>query len=374
MQPLTESWYIFDLSLVQAGDILLSTVPTSVLSFFIRSLTPAAPFSHAAIAIDQRLLVEARGFGVARVGVARLAVRSRSNIQVLRLRQESLAPDVAAAGGKAAEWADSKVGMPYSLRGALLAVLEKVPVSERHAFFCSHLVAAAYHSVGIELLPSLPPEKTLPGHFAGSQFLVDVTEKVTHEEMVDSASVRRAIEEGPSWSPHQEEVQKYQELIDGVRPTFTALGLLPPSEFGALLIALKHAPAEAAKVLDKGCVDVFEAIRFADLLDLARDAFYWASYYDDVIRQGLEIGTLSRADVVARLPEWGARLEGLERDCQRDTLGLDALHEAFRSTQLETFRLLLPVFQTAAYRRSQNAAALRRTIALVEGLESRSGA
>lgn len=169
---------IFDAGSLRPGDILLSTDPTSARSAVIRTAT-WSDYSHAAICVDPPYFVEAVWPSVMFVTCQRWGIRDRSLIRVLRLDPQGGGVLNAASISEAAAAAAQRfVGHEYWRSGAATARFSFLPVKQRSRFFCSHLVAVAYHEAGIMIAPGIAVDKVLPESLAQSTLVRNVTDEV----------------------------------------------------------------------------------------------------------------------------------------------------------------------------------------------------
>jgi uncharacterized protein YycO len=164
-----------DSSKLRPGDILLSTDPDSAVSNAIRKTTRSR-YSHAAIFIGNGEFVEAVGLGVHRFLVDSTAVGNRENVLFLRLKDSvPQAQSIALLAGRKAE---NYVARRYWLPGAVASRLPAVNLKQRGKFFCSQLVAQAFHEAGLELLDNVKSHKVMPGKLLKSRHLTDITDEV----------------------------------------------------------------------------------------------------------------------------------------------------------------------------------------------------
>ncbi|NWA28569.1 hypothetical protein HX866_27135 [Pseudomonas gingeri] len=183
--------YIFDMSKIRVGDILLSTTE-NWRSTVIKSVTRSG-FSHAAIFVhDGGVLIESVPLGVKLTSVLGRAVRDKESIKILRLREGTNNADMS----RLAEIAKSHLYKKYSLKGALLcaAPFESYELGANE-LFCSQLIAESYVEFGFPLSDSAP-QKISPGDILKSNRLIDVSEEVLMEVVHDEMSGLSYIEDG----------------------------------------------------------------------------------------------------------------------------------------------------------------------------------
>lgn len=183
--------YIFDLSKIQIGDILLST-SDAWKSNLIRHVTRSS-FSHAAIFVHHGgVLIEAVSLGVKLTSVLGRAVREKQSIKILRFRCESNETNMSQLG----EIAKSHLYKKYALKGALLctAPFDSYAPSTNE-LFCSQLIAESYAEYGFPLLDKAP-HKVSPGDLLRSNRLLDVTDEILVEVERHDLSGLSYIEDG----------------------------------------------------------------------------------------------------------------------------------------------------------------------------------
>jgi len=130
------------------GDIVLTTTTTAI-SKTIRMATHS-DISHAMVYVQDRSVIDATGEGVHARNTQRLFFEEKCSVHVLRLRT-SITPSQLDA---VATYMRSQVGAEYSAKEAVLTVLggARTWTSKQ---FCSRLVAQAFASAGISLVPDL---------------------------------------------------------------------------------------------------------------------------------------------------------------------------------------------------------------------------
>lgn len=184
--------FVADGAALRAGDIVLSTQSTSLVSKLIRGVT-ASDFSHAAIVMYDAVCVEAVGSGVRVINLRRVHVEDLSKVRVLRLRTS----DGLAIASQAAKLAKVYLFRPYWKSGAVAAPLKNSGKRQNtESFFCSHLVSRCYLEAGLELVSDRTPEGTVPGHLFDSEYLEDITQAVFAERDRNHAPRRSLDNEG----------------------------------------------------------------------------------------------------------------------------------------------------------------------------------
>lgn len=246
--------YFFEPRLVLPGDILLTARQGHGTSAAIRIGT-FSKFSHAAIAGETGIFLEAQGEGVRRLAAVRLAIADPKNVRLLRLL-----PDVKnglACAGLAAAVAQKYVSRGFWLAGTMASVVPGIRLDNRSRFFCSHLVAQAYREAGVELLPHKEPAKVYPGMLLRSRLLRDVTrECVIGPKNLPSARTFFAFVDGEHVSsPHDVEIGHLQSIHASVLPIFKKWKLPAPSDYYSALeilaeLAYKGPDVSLGRVID----------------------------------------------------------------------------------------------------------------------------
>jgi hypothetical protein len=209
--------YVVDPSALQIGDIVLSAArPRDLASRLIRMST-RGNYCHAAICTRVGLLMEAKASsrgkgGVRRSSVMRIVADQPESVRVLRLRLDVPRREVIARNAAAkAEWMLHRLYWTSGVLSFLPSKLfGKIPPNKRHAFFCSHLVAAMYREAGLELLPGVAPELTAPSAFLSSDKLEDATDKVIR---LENEAIARANAPKEDESPHNRVEQEVNQRI-----------------------------------------------------------------------------------------------------------------------------------------------------------------
>ena len=157
--------HILDLSVLEPGDIVLSTTG-GVVSRFIRFLTNSR-YSHAMLYVGNSL-IHADGGGVFSVNPQRRIV-AQGEMAVYRPREQLDDESMAVA----INHVRNEVGSLYSVPHALLVGVMKLRGRDRSGKqFCSRLVAQAYHQAGHSLVRNA--DYCSPGALARSPRLVRV--------------------------------------------------------------------------------------------------------------------------------------------------------------------------------------------------------
>jgi uncharacterized protein YycO len=188
-------FFVFDATLLKAGDILLSTVPRDPISFVIRKRT-ASDFSHAAICTDPPNFIEAVSAGTRPFTILRIAVRDKQYVRVLRLRDT--VPNSHAIAASAGSHANNYLLAKYWWAGALTSTITDVAAPDRRRVFCSQLVVEAYRKAGLDLAPGDASMRVIPEALAASGSLQDISDSVLQQVEgevwpIDPAFVERGI-------------------------------------------------------------------------------------------------------------------------------------------------------------------------------------
>jgi len=148
-----------------SGDVVLSTAPQK-LSAAIRFVTKS-DVSHALLCVGPYSAVDATADGVHSHNTQRLLFDSTQPLYVLRSKVPLSSETLLAI----ADFARGKVGTRYSIVDALKVSTRTAPKASRQQF-CSRLVAQAYASAGIDLVPN--PDFCSPEDIKNSPLLTKV--------------------------------------------------------------------------------------------------------------------------------------------------------------------------------------------------------
>lgn len=174
---------------IMPGDILLTRVPMSFddpeswPSHIIQKATRSR-YSHGALCIGGGLFAEAVGTGVGRLGLLRCAVRDPANACVLRLRK-SVAGAVARRAASAGE---QYLAQGFSRRVIPAGKGSAFDHPQRVAAQYAQLIARAYESAGLTLVPDKAIDTVTPGDLVASPYLEDVSASVIESGPADSAA------------------------------------------------------------------------------------------------------------------------------------------------------------------------------------------
>lgn len=136
---------VFITSLIQPGDVVLTTTPERM-SHAIRQVT-GADISHAMICVGQSSVIDSTGDGVHARNLDRIFLEPGCSGYVLRPVKPLTTDQLLAV----ISFARAAVGTRYTKAGAAKSVLAGFIPGRRQ--FCSRLVAQAYRSAGIDLVP-----------------------------------------------------------------------------------------------------------------------------------------------------------------------------------------------------------------------------
>lgn len=131
---------VIDASKLLPGDIVLSTGKNKV-SWMIRAAT-AGDYSHAALHVAHGIAVEANDPGVVPIFLPPVSYEANTKVHVRRAR--GLTPD---QQSQLVDFVWELLYRPYSTRGAIATVWQKLRQQSDRGFFCSQLAAAAYESI-----------------------------------------------------------------------------------------------------------------------------------------------------------------------------------------------------------------------------------
>ncbi len=154
----------FITSLIQPGDVVLTTTPAPM-SEAIRKVT-GSDISHAMICVGKSSVIDSTSDGVHARNLDRIFLEPGCSGYVLR-PVKPLTPDQLFT---VISFARAAVGTRYTRGGAAKSVLAGLVPGRRQ--FCSRLVAQAYRSAGIDLVPDA--DFCHPGELQRSEALVEV--------------------------------------------------------------------------------------------------------------------------------------------------------------------------------------------------------
>ena len=351
----------YKLSNFQPGDILLSTVPRSLVATAIRTGTRSR-FSHAAMHYKDLIFLEAISSGVCTFNTLVSAVNDKKNVQVLRIKDEHQH----ALAASAADAAYALIGREYWVEGALRSPLAIGQEDIRGRLFCSYLVAEAYRQVGLDLCPGKEPRFVTPGALSSSPLLHDVTDSVLYEAAEhELRAIVRLIDGNDPTTPQTEFREAIARILSQVRPAYARRGMPTPSSLphamALLVLASDHVVQRA---LDDELAMILENAGYADLPTtvLFRQPVVG---FDEQTLSGAPLdalrATISTHRIILR--GWcdnnGQRRMGLEQGRQQygdklpfKILDIQAQHEMAHWTAMEV-----------------NIAALKRNVALMEHIE-----
>lgn len=186
-----------DESILRLGDIVLTTT-TAAISSAIRFAT-RSDISHAMIYVYKCSVIDATSEGVHARNTQRLFLDEKCAAYVLRLRENISREQVAAV----VEYARARIGTQYSSTEAVMTAVGGAPKwSDKQ--FCSRLVAQAFASAGILLVPD--PNFCSPADLQRSELL----------EPVASATTVVTVEETDWWKTREDVPQLMRDAINFV--------------------------------------------------------------------------------------------------------------------------------------------------------------
>ncbi len=184
------------------GDIVLTTT-TAAISKTIRVATQS-DISHAMVYVEDRSVIDATGEGVHARNTQRLLFEEECAVHVLRLRTAITTSQLATV----VTYMRAQVGTQYSKKEAVLTVLGGARTWTNKQF-CSRLVAQAFTSAGIALVPD--PNYCSPADIKDSSLLVPV----------DSPTVMVSASEAAFWGDSVDVPQLMRDatnaVLDGAR-------------------------------------------------------------------------------------------------------------------------------------------------------------
>lgn len=179
------------------GDIILTT-STAAISKTIRVAT-RSDISHAMVYVEDRSVMDATGEGVHARNTQRLYFEDECVVHVMRHKGGISSAQLAAV----VTYVRGQVGAEYSAKEAVLTVLggARTWTSKQ---FCSRLVAQAFESAGIALVPD--PNYCSPADIKNSILLAPV----------ENATVMVTAEEAAFWEEIEDVPQRMRDAINAV--------------------------------------------------------------------------------------------------------------------------------------------------------------
>lgn len=179
------------------GDIILTTT-TAAISKTIRIATQS-DISHAMVYVEIRSVIDATGEGVHARNTQRLFFENDCSVHALRLRN-SISPSQLS---EIVSYMRGQVGTQYSAKEALLTVLGGARTWTKKQF-CSRLVAKAFASAGIALVPD--PNYCSPADMKDCPLLVSL----------ESPTVTVSASEAVFWEDRADVPQLMRDAINAV--------------------------------------------------------------------------------------------------------------------------------------------------------------
>jgi hypothetical protein len=229
-EPQAIDCYLLDVQALRVGDVVLTSSPGQPVSELIRAVTKA-DYSHAILVLDPPYAIESSDYGVVKFRLDRFAVREPRNIALRRMRP-SLSARVDFRG--MVKFAERMVTREYADREVLAALFERVPRLEQGRFFCSQLVAEAYRSAGLTLVPDRRPERTTPAMLADSDAFDEVREFLRFCKASDLPLIPAFLDGPNPQSPAEKETEARQTAFRAVARVFAQHGHDVSDYFDAL--------------------------------------------------------------------------------------------------------------------------------------------
>jgi uncharacterized protein YycO len=161
---------VIDVSKLLPGDIVLSTGKNKV-SWMIRAVT-GGDYSHAALHVGHGIAVEANDPGVVPVFLPAVSYEANTRVHVRRLR--GLPPE---KQSQLVDFVWEVLYRPYSTRGAIGSVWQKLRQQSDPGYFCSQLAAAAYEKIKSPIA-DCEAARCKPSDLDASPHLIDVPEAI----------------------------------------------------------------------------------------------------------------------------------------------------------------------------------------------------
>jgi hypothetical protein len=184
-------------AVLKPGDIVLTTT-TAAVSKTIRIAT-RSDISHAMVSAADRSVIDATSEGVHARNTQRLFFEEECSVHVLRLRAGISDTQLAVV----LTYIRGHIGTQYSTKEAMLSVLGGAH-EWTNKQFCSRLVAQAFSSAGIQLVPD--PNFCSPADLKSSPLL----------ESVPSPTLTVTAEEAAFWEDREDVPQRMRDAINMV--------------------------------------------------------------------------------------------------------------------------------------------------------------
>ena len=369
----SNSFYCFDTTLTQPGDIILTGSPTGKNSRIIRGWT-GSDFSHAGICFDSGIFIEALGKGVRRFNLARMATRSLKNIRFLRLKDEI--PDRERIAKKAGSKAEQYLTQGYWLSGALKSLLNASKKEHTSSFYCSHLVAHVYHEVGLELLPGRMAEDVYPGLLIESELFSDVTDSIVYTQTDLHGMVWSFLEdEDDPTNTHTLEVEIAQRIYGKISREFEKHELPVPSNYYDVFRALANLEQESiARAIDQKLVTLMSEEGLLTLMDPdLNEKLVHAQEIDKYVKHNLENNKFSDREVQDYLRIYRAFLSHADQELQGREDELELWRRLTVLRGLSSFALLAEHSEKMCDCFKQITTATQQAVSYLEAYESGQG-
>lgn len=256
---------MFDSAKLMGGDILLSR-HRGLRSSAIRWVT-RSKYSHAAIAGNSFLFVEAVGTGVRGFQINEVVVRNPSNVRVLRI--DDNVADAVNIRKNAAVQAATFSHSEYWTTGALTSVFPELPMSHGSRYFCSHLVSLCFPS-GLHSSQAKGASKILPDDFLFWP-VTDVTNDVLREQQSIRGSGLVFYDSSSAPVAMDPFVSIMQSVYYRTRDMYLSYGLPDPGGFQQAIAALIDIEDRSlAAALDKA---IMAALSDSDFLGMYSQNF-----------------------------------------------------------------------------------------------------
>jgi hypothetical protein len=340
-EPQPIDCHLLDVQALRVGDVLLTSSPGQPVSELIRAVTHA-DYSHAilVISLDPPYAIESSDYGVVKFRLDRFAVREPLNIAVRRVRPSLIAK---AHVQDVVRFAERMVTREYADREVLAALFERMPRLEQGKFFCSQLIAEAYGSAGVTLVPQRRPERTTPGMLADS----DVFDKVTGFLRFCRASdlpLLPAFLDGPNpQSPAEKEAEARQRAFRMVEPVFARHEHHVTDYFDALheLADVWRSGQTYTAELDQAFA---AAIMESGLLYLTAKCFPGHAdglFLDFYVRHAIVLGQMPAQKQRELLERYRLEQHRIQRANEERDKDVTAFKQAYLASGLEAMRLHL---------------------------------
>jgi hypothetical protein len=290
--PTEKPLYAFDLSKLQAGDIILTRTPNSPESFAIRMAT--GRFSHALIVVKPPYCVESSNYGVVKFNALRFGVASSSNVLLLRLL-----PEHSQKLPSALAFIERQIAKEYNTAGAFRSIIPGLPKVCEDRFFCSELVASAFYEAELPLFPDIAPHNVTPSMLKDCALFYPVTDALLRCSDVTRTNITTLLDRsGGGVSPNELQTAVMQGIVRRIAPDFARLGYSVAS-YPEAILTVRNVIAEQerdnARKLDQEFAAAILSSRLIPLVHDMSSPEQNCFFQDLYVFNALRLGTCSSA-------------------------------------------------------------------------------